>query len=144
MKTTINRWIKNLDKLIDIYRKVYPPGTISKCGGYRMGEDGKWYGRCTVELPEFYYIAIAWFNDEKIPTVLEWFYKYEFITGIDGSKLIIEFKYTDFITVFSNIKKINIIKRETNSSEVIDNATFDNLVFHEINTTGKKITYRIN
>ena len=30
------------------YKGRFPPGTISEDGQYRMGEDGKWYGRCTI------------------------------------------------------------------------------------------------
>lgn len=43
--------ISNISEALDLYKKVFPPGTVSKCGNFVMKEDGLWWGRC-VAIPE--------------------------------------------------------------------------------------------
>ena len=42
----INELFHALEETIIEYRQASPPGTVSKDGLYRMGQDGLWWGRC--------------------------------------------------------------------------------------------------
>lgn len=37
---------KSYERVLELYRQTYPPGTV--IGNWRMGEDGLWWGRCSL------------------------------------------------------------------------------------------------
>jgi len=40
-----------LNQITALYKKAFPPGTVSADGNYVMREDGMWWGRCII-IPE--------------------------------------------------------------------------------------------
>ena len=50
-KLDVDKAYDALNQMTALYKKAFPPGTVSADGNYVMREDGRWWGRCTI-IPE--------------------------------------------------------------------------------------------
>jgi len=47
-KSDVEKAYDALNQMTALYKKAFPPGTVSADGNYVMREDGHWWGRCII------------------------------------------------------------------------------------------------